>query len=199
MITDYASLQAEVISESHRADLASKITAFIQRAEREMVRQLPLRSLEKTATGTSTGTITLPTDFESVVQLTLNANGREYPMDYTSPNGVSGYVSGNPNRYTMLGGVLKFIAPTGGDYTLHYISKIPPLSDANTTNFILAEHPDAYLYGTLVQLHMFTRDDAEVGKYAPLFNVVMSQIASQDARKRLPSAGGMQIKPRSYR
>ena len=58
---------------------------------------------------------------------------------------------------------------------------------------------DAYLYGTLVQLHMFTRDDAEVGKYAPLFNVVMSQIASQDARKRLPSAGGMQIKPRSYR
>lgn len=199
MITDYASLQAEVISESHRTDLAAKIPDFIQRAEREMVRQLPLRLLEKTATGTSTGTIALPADFDSVVQLVLNANGREYPMDYTSPNGVSSYVSGSPNRYTMLDSVLKFIAPTGGDYTLHYTSKLVPLSDADTTNFLLAEHPDAYLYGTLVQLHMFTRDDAEVGKYAPLFNVVMSQIASQDARKRLPSAGGMQIKPRSYR
>ena len=199
MITDYASLQAEVISESHRTDLADKIPSFIQRAEREMSRQLPLRAFETAVTGTSTGTIALPADFDQVELLVLNAHGREYPMDYTSPNGVSAYVSGNPNRYTLLDGEIKFIAPTGGQYTLNYLRKLVPLSDVTTTNFLLTEHPDAYLYGTLVQLHLYTRDDVEANKYAPMFNMVMSQIASQDARKRLPAAGAMQIKPRSYR
>jgi hypothetical protein len=199
VITDYASLQTEIISESHRSDLTAKLPDFIQRAEREMARTLPLRAFETTVTGTSTGTITLPADFDQVELLVLNANGREYTMDYTSPNGVSAYVSGNPNRYTLLNGVLKFIAPTGGDYTLNYLRKLVPLSDAAPTNFLLTEHPDAYLYGALVQVAMYTRDELQIAKYAPLFNVVMSQIASQDARKRLPAAGGLQIKPRSYR
>ena len=199
MITDYASLQAEVIDVSHRADLASQIPSFIQRAEREMARNLPLRAFEAALTGTSTGTITLPADFDRVELLVLNADGREYQMDYTSPNGVSSYVSGSPNRYTILDGKIKFIAPTGGQYTLNYIKKLTPLSNLNTTNFILAEHPDAYLAGTLTQLHLYTRDDAEANKYAPMFQIILDQIAAQDARKRLPLAGAMQIKPRSYR
>jgi hypothetical protein len=199
VITDYASLQAEVISVSHRTDMASKIPGFIQRAEREMARLLPLRAFETTVTGTSTGTIALPADFDQVELLVLNSNGREYPMDYTSPNGVSAYVSGNPNRYTVLNGVIKFIAPTGGHYTLHYLKKLVPLSDTNTTNFILTEHPDAYLTGTLMQLHLYTRNDAEANKYAPMFHMILDQIAAQGARKRLPVAGSMQIKPRSYR
>lgn len=199
MITDYATLQAEVINVSHRADLATQIPNFIQRAEAEMTRLLPLRSFETALTGTSTGTITLPADFDQVELLVLNANGRDYVMDYTSPNGVSAYVSGNPNRYTLLDGVLKFIAPTGGAYTLNYLRKLVPLSDSATTNFVLTNHPDAYLYGALVQMHLYTRDDAELSKYAPLFNQVMAQISGQDARKRLPAAGGLQIKPRSYR
>lgn len=199
MITDYASLKEEIASESHRTDLTAKLPDFIQRAEREMARTLPLRAFETTLTGTSTGTITLPADFDQVELLVLNANGREYPMDYTSPNGVSAYVSGNPNRYTILDGVIKFIAPTGGEYTLNYLRKLVPLSDAAPTNFLITEHPDAYLYGAMVQVAMHVRSDEQLSKYAPLFNVVMSQIAGQDARKRLPAAGGLQIKPRSYR
>lgn len=199
MITDYASLKAEIISESHRTDLAAKLPDFIQRTEREMARLLPLRAFETTVTGTSTGTVALPADFDQVELLVLNTNGREYPMDYTSPNGVSAYVSGNPNRYTLLNGVIRFIAPTGGEYTLNYLRKLVPLSDAAPTNFIVTEHPDAYLYGAMVQVAMYEQDDTKLGKYAPLFNLVMNQIASQDARKRLPAAGGLQIKPRSYR
>jgi hypothetical protein len=199
VITDYASLKAEIVSESHRTDLTAKLPDFIQRTEREMARLLPLRAFETTVTGTSTGTITLPADFDQVELLVLNTNGREYPMDYTSPNGVSAYVSGNPNRYTLLNGVIRFIAPTGGEYTLNYLRKLVPLSDAAPTNFIVTEHPDAYLYGAMVQVAMYEQDDTKLGKYAPLFNLVMNQIASQDARKRLPAAGGLQIKPRSYR
>lgn len=199
MITDYASLKAEILSESHRTDLTAKLPDFIQRAEREMSRLLPLRAFETTLTGTSTGTITLPADFDQVELLVLNANGREYPMDYTSPNGVSAYISGNPSRYTILNGVIKFIAPTGGSYTLNYLRKLVPLSDVAPTNFLITDHPDCYLYGALVQVAMYARDDEAIGKYAPLFNTVMAQIANQDARKRIPAAGGLQIKPRSYR
>ena len=199
MIADYASLQAAIAQNAHRTDLNSLIPDFIQRAEAELARQLPLRSYETALTGTSTGTIALPADFDQVQLLVLNANGREYPMDYTSPNGVSRYVSGNPNRYTILDVAIKFIAPTGGAYTLNYLRKLVPLSDTNTTNFLLLAHPDAYLFAAMTQLYLYTRDDAEANKYAPMLALVMAQIANQDARKRLPIAGGLQIKPRGYR
>lgn len=199
MITDYASLQLEVIDAAHRDDLATIVPNFVQRAEREIARLMPLRAFEVVVTGTSAGTITLPTDFDRVVQLKLHANGREHPMDYTSPNGISGYTSGNPYRYKITNGVIEFVAPTGGQYTLIYLRKLIPLSTTITTNFVLTEHPDLYLYGTLMQLYMHTLDDAEIAQYTQRFDRAIAQIVGQDSSKRFPIAGGMQIKPRSYR
>lgn len=199
MITDYASLQDAIKSESHRSDLDALIPDFIQLAERQMVRELPIRLFETSVTGTSTGTLALPADFDRIQRLSVITAGRKYPLDYTSPNGITDYISGNPYRYTVLDGQIQFVPETGGEYQLDYLRKLVPLSNTNTSNFVLAEHPDAYLYGGLLHLYMHTRDEEQISKYAPLFATVLASIVTHDERKRLPLAGGLQIKPRGYR
>src|SRR5262249_36497399 len=80
--------------------------------------------------------------------------------------------------------VLKPASAAGATVVLDYLAKFTPLSAGNTSNWILASHPDAYLYGMLAHSAPFLGADARVGVWAQLFLDAIDDINSADAKKR---------------
>lgn len=74
-------------------------------------------------------------------------------------------------------------------YTIEliYYLRIPALSDSATSNWMLTDHPDAYLYGTLyhgmIQLE-YTAD--KIAGVKALFDQTLDQIMEIDKFNRYP-------------
>lgn len=206
MITDFASLQAAVASSIHRtgdAALLAEMPRFVQMAEMDISRNLRLRQTESTVTGTTSGaTIAIPPGMDALERLSIISYGRDFTLDYTSPNGLESLSIANlSSRYTVENGVIRLLAPPAGNYayTLYIVPNLSPLSAANPTNWLILNAPDVYLYGTLIQVAAWTKDDAEFARNNPLYSQAMESIRNQDENKRLPMSGGLQIKPRRAR
>lgn len=204
MITDYASLQAAAIDWMHRTDLAARAPEFVQIAEKEIFRELALRKIEAVETGTLSGdSIPIPADCASIERLELEANGRKYTIDYTSPNGIESLTGGTdlPGRFTVENGVIRLLAAPAGPYaySVFFVPLLSALSNTNTTNWLLTNHHDVYLWGTCFQIAMWSGDAEDKATYAPLFQTAIDSVRRFDGRARFPQSGGLQIKPRGYR
>lgn len=202
-ISTYTELKAAVADWLDRTDLTTQIVDAIALAEAIIFREMKLRIAETTATGTTTSaTITLPAGLARIERLEIVSDGVKYTLDYTSPNGIEALTqsTGLPSRYTVENGAIRIIrAPSASyTYTLFYIPSFVALS-VSPTNWVLTNAPDVYLYGTLIQMGLFTKDDAMVAKYTPLFGLAMGSVFKADESRRLPLSGGLQIKPRSVR
>lgn len=201
---DYSSLQLGILDWSQRSDLAAKVPAFIEMAERSMFRSLPLRATETTSSGTTSGeTIALPAKLNAIERVEIELSGVKYTLTYTSPNGIEALTAATslPTRFTVENGALRLIpAPAGAyGYTLFYMESPAFLSAGAPSNAILAAHPDLYLWGALLELARYIMDPEMEAKYLAAYGAVLNAIRAADERRRLPVSGGLQIKPRSAR
>ena len=71
------------------------------------------------------------------------------------------------------------------------------LSADNPTNELLSRHPDLYLYGAMLQLALWTQDDAMQGVYSNLFVSTMDQITRFNTRSNVPAREQLVIKRRA--
>jgi hypothetical protein len=79
---------------------------------------------------------------------------------------------------------------------LLYFAKIPALSDAATTNWLLTDSPDAYLYGALVHSAPYLKDDARIQVWAALYQSAIDNLnASSDNARH--SGTGLRMKIRT--
>jgi len=112
--------------------------------------------------------VELPADFARLRNAALEDGS---PMEYVPPQGPWPYsAGGQPRHFTIVGGG-DGVCVSGGGVTMQfpvnsasapvvvtYRRGLPPLSDAAPTNWLLDEHPDLYLFGSLVE----ARTDASV-------------------------------------
>ncbi len=202
VITDYASLQVDAAKEAQRRDLASMMPTLIQSAEFAIFRDLALHELDTTATGTTSGdTIPIPAGSAAIERISLAVNGRDYTLDYSTMAGASPSSAGVPVWYTVENGAIRLIpAPAGPyTYTIHYAANLEPLSDTNTTNWLLLNAADVYLYRTCVQIGIHTHDDPLIQRHMQLYSDALDSVRRKDERARLTRKGGLQIRPRGCR
>lgn len=76
-----------------------------------------------------------------------------------------------PSHFTLLGDQIRFFpAPEQSfDAAFTRFSKLPPLSIEAPSNWLLASHGNAYLYGALAQAELFGWNDARMANIATLF------------------------------
>lgn len=206
MITDYTTLQAAVLSNMHRegdVTLLAEMPRFVQLAELEIFRELPLRQVESASPGTTSGAaIVIPPGTAQIERISINSNGRDYSLNYTSPNGIAGLSFVDlPTRYTIESGAIRLLSPPAANYayTLFLIPDLTALSASNTTNWLLLNAPDVYLYAACIQAATWTGDNEMVAGFVPLYQRALDSIKRKDERKRFPASGGLQIKPRGFR
>lgn len=192
----YATLQTDVATYLHRSDLTALMPTFIARAEASLFRELQLKDLATSVTGTTTGEYAaLPADFGAVSKLTVTYGSTEYTLDYKNEPAVAS--TSVPGAYALESNQIRiFGASTGQAYTLYYIAKLAALSDTNTTNWLLTNARDLYTFATALECAKHTRDEAEIARCTGYVAAAVDSVRRSSERKGQPSSGSMQIKVR---
>ena len=91
----------------------------------------------------------------------------------------------------------EFFPSPDGSYgvELLYYQRVPALSDSNTTNWLLTEAPDVYLYGSLVHSAPYLADDARTAVWAQIFGAAMQRL-NQSSDEAVHSGVGLVMKNR---
>lgn len=195
-ITTYAELKTAVALWLDRSDLSAVIPDFIALAEAAANRRFankPLRPMEERATATlDSEFLTLPADpalFISVKSLAVvGSDGQENRLragrsdatafDYR----VGGDTLDTPDSYSLTAGQFRFSPKpaTGARFTavLTYWQRIPSLSDALSSNWLLAAHPDVYLFGSLAHAVGFIDDPRQLAQWESRFLGALEQVAA---------------------
>ena len=191
-IGTYAELQTAVANWLDRGDLTDRIQEFIDLAEARINRNLRLRLMETAATGTLTpGTrdYALPTDYiqARTFHLTLDPI---VPLSYVTPEIMNriwgGSTSGTPEAFTIIGENFRLgPAPATADgYSMLYYKRVPALTPAATTNSMLTNNPDIYLYGALLEAEPFLQNDARIQLWATAYRQAVNDLQVQDDKDR---------------
>lgn len=191
-LDSYANLKAAIENFSHRNDISDVIDDFIDIAESRIDTRLKLRTneLRSTATApTSDRFLALPDGFLQMRRLTITGN-TNFEIHYKAPEAMTvSNASGRPRYYTITSQIEFDRVPDSG-YTLEmsYYRTLTPLTTSNTTNDVLTNYPELYLYGSLSELHRWARDENTAGYYDGLFEQKLIDAQKQENRGRYGAA-----------
>lgn len=194
----YSELKTAIADYLHRTDLTTQIPQFIERAEASLFREINIKDLRVSVSGTTTGEYAdLPIDFSEVVKVTCTYGNTEYDLDYGSK--PINYAQVTPMQYVLENNKLRlFGASTGQAYKLYYTPKMGALSGSNTSNWLLANASDLYLYSSSLEAARFMRDQQLEDRLNGLVAPLIDSIKRYTERKGQPTSGSLQIRPRRY-
>lgn len=179
----YSDLSTTVFSRLNRGAVTADFDAAIVLAESEVNRRLalkPVRPMHTHSTATvSTEYVGVPADILDVDSMAING----VEVTCTSPQNIERMAAEDaavPRYYTQIGDEFRFHPVPDASYTLDmiYWAKVPNLNSTNTTNWLLASHPDVYFHGVLAHLYQqyFSPDEAET--HAALFDAALEKVLS---------------------
>lgn len=186
-ITTFAELQTAVAKWLNRDDLTATIPDFITLNEKVMQRTLKTMEMEVTgtlATVANSPLVALPTGFMGLrrLRILIDSSWRDVQIVSLEPSLDDGVNPSRPIVASIVGSNIYFKPIPDGVYPLSidYWAKFTPLSDSAPSNWILADNPDAYLYGTLLQSAPYLGTDKRLPLWENGFQLVMDQINSEN-------------------
>jgi len=204
-LTTYAELQTTIADFLNRDDLTSAIPTFITLAEADMSRNLRHWRQEKRSTAEiDTQYSAIPADFMEAIRFHITS-GDTAPLNLISQDQMldrryrNADTSGQPHYYAITAGEIEVYPTPDGTYDaeLYYFSRIPALSDSNTSNWVLEYFPDAYLYGALVHSAPYLKEDPRIQVWAALLKNAIDGI-NRESEKSKFGGSGRRMKIRSY-
>lgn len=191
--SSYNDLKAAIADQLARDDLSSQIPDFITLFEAAAARKLRIRPMEKvTSLATTNGEVDLPADYlgwRNVVwagseNVVLQYEPPAY-LDLTFPTAPAG----TPRHFTIIGGTLKILPyDDSSDITFDYFAKNTALD--TTLNSLFNNHPDVYLFGSLVEAYTFVKDYDQAQIWKARRDEVFDEISKLNFREN----GSMQIR-----
>lgn len=186
----YANLQTSITTYAMRTGdeaFEAQVPTFIALCESRLNSALRTSDMETVATLTTTGGVAdLPADF---LQYRAIGDGLRN-VNQVSPSFVSDVYGGGTSdaTFSIIGGKLYSRSLGHPNLTMVYYAKIPPLSDANPTNWLLAKAPQLYLYGSLLEAMPFGMDDQRMTTWGTLFDRALSDLIKADQLSRYGTA-----------
>ena len=191
-ISTYAELKTAVANWLNRDDLTANIPDFITLCEARLNRVLRTRAMEGLYTASTIAgqrDYNLPASYLQMRALRLNTSPLTV-LEYVSPEIMdrvwAGSSGGKPVAYTIKANEL-FLGPSpGAVYTMEmdYYRKFDSLSTIITTNDMLTDNPDVYLYGALLEAEPFIKNDSRIQVWGTSFYNAITDIQDQDSKDR---------------
>lgn len=203
-LSTYAELKTSVADWLNRSDLTAAIADFVTLAESQIERVLRNRNMLTRGTGNITAEYTaLPTDFLDGLTLKLTGTNPITPLQFETLNNLdqlqnTTYLSnGKPLFYAIIGTNFR-VLPTPDTtyaYEIDYYAKLAKLSVSNTTNWLLTQAPDIYLYGSLLQAAPYLQNDERIPVWVALYTKGIDDLRLADNRST--QAGTMLARART--
>ena len=205
-ITTYSELKAAVANFLNRDDLTAVIPTFIALAEAQIQRDVRSnKMMARSQAQIETRYLDLPADWVETIRLHV-ADGTGHRLELTSLDDMlqerashNGAGAGRPSLYAHIGTSIEVYPEPATTYDLElmYYQKIAALSDSNTSNWLLADAPDVYLYGALMQSAPYLVDDARIQVWAQLYGNATASINTRAEEARF-SGTGLRMRIRSF-
>jgi len=184
---NYADLKQAIEVFSHRTDISNVVDDLIDLTENDIDKKLKLRNNELRATASASSRfLALPDRFLEMRRLSLINGSTTKDIEYRSPESMRvSSTSGEPRFFTITSQI-EFDKAPSTTYTIEmsYYARLEALSSSNTTNDVLTDYPDLYLYGTLMHLSIWERDIKQAQLYKSLFDEQIAQANAQERRGR---------------
>jgi hypothetical protein len=196
-LATYAELQTAMADFLNRDDLTSVLPTFIRLAESRIDRDLRHFRQEKRSTAQlDTQYSAIPADYLRPIRLQI-LDGSTNPVEPISTAQMlqlraDNYDhTGKPTHYALTAGGLELYPTPDVVYnaSLVYYARVAALSGANTTNWLLTEAPDAYLYGSLVHSAPYLKDDAKIAVWDGLYKAAMDNLNATSADAKYGGSG----------
>jgi len=209
-ISTFAELKSSIADFLNRSDLTTVIPSFISLSEAQINRDVRHWRMDKiTAINANAGVSEsiLPENY-------LETNSVTWTFDSGHPKSLNFVTNkvfaerkynaqgtlGTPEIFSFKNNAnvpAHFIqilpAPSSSGFvTIDYMERVPALSDSTTTNWLLSEAPDIYLYGSLLHAAPYLQDDERIAVWAQLYGAAVKQLnESSEKGKFSPDSLGM--------
>jgi len=207
-LSTYAELKTGIANWLNRTDLTDEISDdFIKLTEADFNAKLRIRAMEQIDSITiDSETETVPTGFIGVRSFYILLASNKYPLKYLTPHNMfdirGGSRSGRPRAYTIESDdeteKFRFAPSPDTTYTgyLSYYKAISTLSASNTSNWMLANHPAVYLYGSLYHSANFLGgiDPQQTQQWLMMYSTALERCENND---RQDSYGGAPVVQRT--
>ncbi len=186
-LSTYTDLKQSILDILDEASLASQTDDFIDIAEARHRRELRIRAMLTRSTATpSNRFLALPVGYISMRRLQINTSPVSLLQQVTPDELVSTFLregSGKPAFYTIHE-ELEFDRNPNANYEVEmvYWKQFTPLDDQNPTNFLLTNHPDIYLYASLLAAEMVLREDERITTWNSLYENALTNLTKQDVK-----------------
>ena len=169
-ISNYGELKSELSAYLFHQRLANRYDNCTQLFETSVNSRLRVLPMEASVLLTTTsGDVALPTDYitwrtvrPTVATITAPSSLPPYKeLEYVHPAYLPPVGRGFDRLFTIEGNTFKVrpVDDRADAYELHYYGKVPTVVGANaTTNWLLTEYPNAYLFGVLTELFAAQRN-----------------------------------------
>jgi hypothetical protein len=205
-ISTFAELKTSVATWlGNRSDLTALIPDFVTMAEARInyggeepypTDPLRIRSMIANADVTmvaGTASASLPTRFLEGRRGYIDGDAKR-PLSFYAPTQFYGTdltnFSGKPQIYTIEGDSFIFAPVPDSAYTLKvsFWQAFAALSGDSDTNWLLTNAPNVYLYSTLLEASIFTRNDQNVNRYLGLTKSAVNGLNASTARSQFSGA-----------
>jgi hypothetical protein len=179
------------------------VTLFEAEARRQ------LRNINNEATGTLTiaagdSTVQMPSDFLELRSARISSVNPRVPLTFLTPDQFDSSEdadqTGRPEFFTIedvaLGPRMRFAPISDGAYTftIRYYAALVALGNGTAqVNWLLTNHPDAYLFGTLAEAEAYIGHDERIGLWIQRRDASLASV-NLAGRKALFGGGSLQIK-----
>lgn len=201
-MSDYQTLQADIASWLARETLTAQIPTFIRLAEANHRRDLRIQAMMRRARAMGNGNqyLALPDGYLEMRRLRRVVSGDDNPrsgvLEQVTPEAfVARAYGGNPRTYCVHREI-ELDAPIDAMQELEmvYYAPFAALGPSGTsTNWLLTNAYDAYLYGALAAAEPYLRNDERLPIWVSGYNGAIEALRAEDARGRI-NRGGQRLR-----
>lgn len=185
---NWGQLKAAVIEYTKRSDISALFPTFLELAEQRIywgategdVPPLRLSSMMKTVNPAAT---TLPADFVEMKRVcAVMSPTLKKPLDFkpVESMGEQETASGSPTFYSLQGNSIIYSPTFSQPVELIYYSKFTTPSADSDTNWLLDNASSVYLFAVMVEVAMWSMDDAMLTKAIGRFSSAINALQAQD-------------------
>lgn len=186
-ITDYDTLVEAIVDQMNDASLDGDVPGFVQMAEAMFNRRLDNLDMEGTATIDADADLPLPTDYKGSMSIRIDDKP---PLSQLSADDFqtrwSEASAAEPENFSIFGGLIHLGPEPDTTYTvtMTYMRTLTGLSSTNTTNWLLEQHPDLYLYGSLMHAEFRGWNDDRLPTIGNAVEQIIAEINRYNARRK---------------
>jgi hypothetical protein len=204
-LATFADLQTAIAGWLLRSDLTARIPDFISLAEAQINRDVRHWRMESRASVSLGSRYTvLPTDWVDTIRATLSVSSSQALklaslVEMDALRAANSDATGTPRYYAHVAGSLEVYPTPDTTYTLeiYYTQKVPALSISATTNWLLTDSPDVYLYGSLIQSAPYLVEDARIAVWAGLYRDAVDRLNNASNASKWSGSGITFGRPRT--